>query len=121
MMPRVLLVEDDVDVAYLSAAALEDAGFEVEVAGTVDAALKACVTAVPDVAVVDVQLPYSDGWEFVRAVREGYAPVMHIAIHSVHADNEDTAEAATRWKVDVVLRKDGDLGALVRAVTALAS
>ena len=72
MRPRVLVVDDEENIAYLVASALRLAGLEVATAATGDEALAACTPASPDLVVLDVMLPDLDGFEVLR--RPGARP-----------------------------------------------
>jgi two-component system OmpR family response regulator len=67
---RLLLVEDDTEIADAVAAGLRDDGYVVEVSGDgVDALIR--LAGEPfDVAAIDVMLPGMDGFELCRRVRE---------------------------------------------------
>jgi len=67
---RVLVVEDDDDLAQVLAASLERRGLRVEVASTVTAARRLGRTFIPDLIVLDVSLPDGDGYELVEQLRE---------------------------------------------------
>jgi signal transduction histidine kinase/ActR/RegA family two-component response regulator len=75
---RVLVVDDNVDVAELIAEALSDEGFETRVALEGRAAIEAWRTFAPHAAIMDVGLPDMDGYELARAIREehGAAPTL---------------------------------------------
>jgi signal transduction histidine kinase len=75
---RVLVVDDNVDLAELLAEALGRAGFETEVAFDAHAALERWRTFSPHAAVLDVGLPTLDGYELARAVRaeHGLTPTL---------------------------------------------
>lgn len=69
MAARVLIVEDDPDIAQLVARYLEKAGFEpIQVASGRDA-LSTIRANPPDAVVLDLMLPQLDGLEVCRAVR----------------------------------------------------
>ncbi len=70
-MTRILVVEDDADIAALVGRYLEKAGFAVEVAPTGRDALTAIAARPPDLLVLDLMLPHVDGLEICRAVRAG--------------------------------------------------
>ena len=59
-MPKVLLVEDDNELRELIARGLRSRDFEVTTAGDGEAALRNSA-AIPDVIVMDIGLPDSDG------------------------------------------------------------
>jgi len=73
MAARILIVEDDPDIAELVARYLEKAGFTTERAATGRAALAAIATRLPDAVVLDLMLPHVDGLEVCRAVRANEA------------------------------------------------
>ena len=70
-MSRVLIVEDDPDIASLVDRYLQKAGFSTEVLTSGRDALKAVADRPPDLIVLDVMLPGVDGLEICRAVRAG--------------------------------------------------
>jgi two-component system, OmpR family, response regulator len=63
---QLLLVEDDVPLADALARALRGAGYGVEVAATVVAALAVLAKVEPDLVILDLGLPDLDGSEVVR-------------------------------------------------------
>ena len=64
-----LVVEDDADGAESLRAALQLDGHEVRISSTVDDALVVASSFLPDVAICDVGLPGTDGYEFARRAR----------------------------------------------------
>jgi len=68
-MARILVVEDEADVAGLIALGLERQGHEVRVAGDGRKALDVAVEWLPDLIILDVYLPMMDGFELCRRLR----------------------------------------------------
>jgi len=68
-MTRVLVVEDDRDIAELVERYLQKAGFSTEVLASGRDALKAIADRPPDLLVLDLMLPGVDGLEICRAAR----------------------------------------------------
>jgi len=66
---RILIVEDDRDIADLVAHYLGKAGFATDVMSSGREALKAITDRPPDLIVLDLMLPQVDGLEICRAVR----------------------------------------------------
>jgi signal transduction histidine kinase/CheY-like chemotaxis protein len=66
---RVLLIEDDPDVAMTTADALELCGFAVRVESDADAGLRACLEQPPDVALLDIGLQGRSGHDLARDIR----------------------------------------------------
>jgi two-component system phosphate regulon response regulator PhoB len=69
MSKRVLVVDDEADVARLLAFNLGEAGFTVATAATGEAALEAVALERPDVMVLDLMLPDLSGFEVCRRLR----------------------------------------------------
>ena len=68
-MDSILVVDDDAGLRELLQSALRFAGFAVEVAGDVPAALASIEARTPDAIVLDVMLPGTDGFDLLRLVR----------------------------------------------------
>src|SRR5262245_16082837 len=69
MASRILIVEDDPDIAELVARYLDKAGYTTERTATGRDALAALAARMPDLMVLDLMLPQVDGLEVCRAVR----------------------------------------------------
>ena len=68
-MTRILVVEDDRDIAKLVERYLLKAGFSIELLSSGRDALKAIADRTPDVLILDLMLPHVDGLEICRSVR----------------------------------------------------
>jgi two-component system, OmpR family, alkaline phosphatase synthesis response regulator PhoP len=86
---RVLVVEDDPDIAQLVAHYLEKAGFSAELLASGRDALAAIAARPPDVIVLDLMLPQVDGLEICRVVR-GNAATAAIPIIMLTARAEES-------------------------------
>jgi two-component system, OmpR family, response regulator MprA len=69
--PRVLVVEDDADIAGVLRRSLDKEGYEVRVAGDGEVALEEAGDFAPDAVVLDLGLPKLDGVEVCRRLRDG--------------------------------------------------
>ena len=75
--PRVLVVEDDEDIALAVQRSLRMEGYEVRIAADGEAALDSAVQFSPDVVVLDLGLPKLDGIEVARRLRsDGDVPIL---------------------------------------------
>src|SRR3954467_2171906 len=70
---RVLVVEDDADIAQLLVRYLEKAGFSTEVLSSGRDAVAAIAARVPDLLILDLMLPQVDGLEVCRIARSNQA------------------------------------------------
>lgn len=84
---RVLLVEDDQDLAYGVAMALNREGLEVDRAATGPEGLKRALESSPDVVVLDIGLPGMDGLQVCREVRRTSAvPILFLTARTEELD-----------------------------------
>ena len=67
--PRVLVVEDDEDIAQVLQRMLRTEGYEVRVAGDGEAAVSDARAYVPDLVILDLGLPKLDGIDVARELR----------------------------------------------------
>lgn len=67
---RVLIVEDDADLAWVERFNLESEGYEVAVALEGLAALEALDSFAPEIVVLDLMLPHVDGWSVLAKAQE---------------------------------------------------
>jgi signal transduction histidine kinase len=66
---KILLVDDEDDAREALATALGQRGAEIATARSVDGALEAVATAVPDVVIGDIAMPIEDGYSLIRRLR----------------------------------------------------
>jgi DNA-binding response OmpR family regulator len=75
--PRVLVVEDDTDIAGVLRRSLDKEGYDVRVAGDGEAAIDEAGVFEPDAVVLDLGLPRLDGVEVCRRLRDdGDVPIL---------------------------------------------
>ncbi|WDM69485.1 PAS domain S-box protein [Xanthomonas cucurbitae] len=72
---RILLVDDDQDSRDAVLHFLQQAGAQVQAAGTVDLAERHLADACFDVLVSDIAMPQRDGYDLIRSLRGGLAPL----------------------------------------------
>ena len=87
-MKRVLIVEDNADLALGLQRNLEREGHEVRVAATAAAALAIAAGEAPDLVVLDLGLPDRDGYWVLERLREGgcQTPVLILSARGLEAD-----------------------------------
>ena len=90
MTSRILIVEDDPDIAELVARYLDKAGFTAERAGSGRDALQAIAARPPDLLILDLMLPQVDGLEICRRVRASEATAgLPIIMLTARAEESD--------------------------------
>jgi CheY-like chemotaxis protein len=70
---RVLVVDDSLDTVHSVAYVLRDMGHDVEFAINGYAALEAARRFQPDVVLLDIRLPDTDGWDVARRLKRDSA------------------------------------------------
>jgi len=87
-LTRILVVEDNRDLAFGLQTALEVEGYEVRVAEDGPAGLREAREHEPDLIILDLMLPGMDGYRVLRALREGgsAAPVLILTARAEETD-----------------------------------
>jgi len=67
---RILLVEDDADLASVVLASFQNAAVEIDLAGTRQQAIRQCLDSPPDLLILDLTLPDGDGFTLVEWLRQ---------------------------------------------------
>ena len=103
-MPLVLLAEDDDDVRALAELVLRRDGFEVVAVADGQAALEAAEARTPNVAVLDVSMPFLDGVETARRLRAATGTsairIMLLTARVTAADRERGRDAGVDAQLD---------------------
>ena len=93
-MKRCLIVDDSRVIRRVAARIVEDLGFEAVEADNGGKALKASTIRMPDIVLVDRDMPVMDGLRFVRELRKTPAGRRVVAIFcDVGGEPEDIREA----------------------------
>jgi CheY-like chemotaxis protein len=113
---RILVVEDDPDLAAALVGWLGRWGHDARVAPDGPAALRATEAGLPDVILLDIGLPGMDGFDVARQVRQALAPaapkaplVIAVTGRGSEADRRRSQEAG----IDLHLDKPVDPGQLL--------
>jgi CheY-like chemotaxis protein/anti-sigma regulatory factor (Ser/Thr protein kinase) len=119
-MPRVLVVEDSATQASELRFLLEDAGFDVDIAGDGIAALASLEQGLPNIIVTDLQMPRMDGLALVEAVHKEY-PSVPVVLITAHGSEEIAARALRSGAASYVPKRDvaQDLAPVVRQIIAM--
>jgi two-component system, OmpR family, alkaline phosphatase synthesis response regulator PhoP len=119
MTMRILVVEDDPDIAELVVRYLAKAGFQTERAANGRDALQALTAQPPDLMVLDLMLPHVDGIEICRYVRN-HAALAALPIIMLTARAEESERiVGLELGADDYLPKPFSPGELVARVRAL--
>jgi two-component system KDP operon response regulator KdpE len=114
--PQVLIVEDDREIRRFVRVALEDEGYRVSEAETVERGIIDAGTRKPDVAILDLGLPDRDGVDFIRQVRT--FSTLPILVLSARTEETAKVEALDAGADDYLTKPFGvaELTARLRAM-----
>ena len=113
---RLLVVDDSPENRELVALALQDTGLVVEQADSGEAALAAVARRVPDLVLMDMQMPGMDGFTATRRLRQQGVtiPVLAFTAHALRGFEHEIREAGC----DGYLTKPIDIDTMIRTLAA---
>ncbi len=118
-MMRVLLVEDHEEIWDFLSRRLKRRGFEVTVATDGQAGVDRARADLPDIVLLDMNLPVLDGWSAARLLKEDPAtagiPIIALTAHAMAGDREKTVAAGC----DDYHPKPVDFSKLLQQIEAL--
>ena len=120
-MPRVLVVEDNVDIGWLLCHALRAAGWATDLAHRGDLALdRLARPPVPDLVVLDYRMPDLTGEDVLRAIRV-HPQLFDLPVVLCSADGPERLPADLRGMVNAVIDKPFTMAEVVGAAEAAVS
>ncbi len=116
-MPKILVVEDDKFLSEAYRSKLTTADFEVRVATDGEGALKELAGFSPDVIVLDLKMPKSDGFYFLEALRQnGQINKVPIIVASNSGDKIDIERAMALGATDYVVKSNLSMKGLIEKI-----
>lgn len=115
---RVLVIDDDMPLRGMLAAALRQHGFQVLLAGDGAEGQRALKLHKPHVILLDLAMPNVNGWDFLQHLKEtGYLGSIPIIVVSAHLRVDP--QAVLQMGVSAILPKPFNLGELVDLIEHL--
>lgn len=109
---RVLVIDDDIPLRGMLAAALRQAGFQVLLAGDGGEGHRAVTIHKPDVILLDLAMPNVNGWDFLQKLKEtGHLGNIPVIVVSAHVRVEP--QALLQMGVAAILPKPFNLAELI--------
>ena len=115
-MAKIVVIEDDVGFLDLLRVHLASAGHEVLAAGDAVLGLRAVITEGPDLILLDLTVPYLDGFEMVKALRNDPATQRIPVVVLTGRGDDETFSEARRLGASQFLTKPVTRDALIRAI-----
>ncbi|HLT20606.1 MAG TPA: response regulator transcription factor [Thermomicrobiales bacterium] len=117
MKPRILVVDDEPQILRALNAGLRANSYEPVLAADGEEALTRAATDPPNVIVLDLQMPGTDGLEVIRQIREW--STVPIIVLSAHAEERDKVQALDTGADDYLTKPFGMEELLARIRVAL--
>jgi DNA-binding response OmpR family regulator len=115
---RILVIEDERDLARGIADNLTLEGHVVEVASTGEAGLASAIAACPELVILDLMLPYMSGFEVLSQLRARY-PDLAVLILSARAEEVDKVRGFRGGADDYVTKPFGVMELMLRVKALL--
>jgi DNA-binding response OmpR family regulator len=113
---HILMVEDTIEYATLNLMVLKRAGFRVQHAPDGEAAIRLIDSALPDVLLLDLNLPRVSGWDVLKHVYSSYGEdAMRIIVTTAFSDSANRLVGKLQ-QVDRYLTKPFTPQDLIRAL-----
>jgi CheY-like chemotaxis protein len=117
---RVLVIDDDLPIRGMLAAALRQHGYQVLLAGDGAEGQRALTIHHPDVVLLDLAMPDVNGWDFLQRLQEtGHLGRIPIIVVSAHVRVEP--QALLQMGVSAILPKPFNLPDLIDLIEHLAA
>ena len=117
---RVLVIDDDLPIRGMLAAALRQHGYQVLLAGDGAEGQRALTIHHPDVILLDLAMPDVNGWDFLQRLQEtGHLGRIPIIVVSAHVRVEP--QALLQMGVSAILPKPFNLPDLIDLIEHLAA
>ena len=115
---RVLVIDDDLPLRGMLAAALRQHGFQVLLAGDGAEGQRALTIHKPDLVLLDLAMPNVNGWDFLQRLREtGHLGTTPIIVVSAHLRIDP--QAVLQMGVSAILPKPFNLPDLINLIEHL--
>ena len=116
----VLVIDDDLPIRGMLAAALRQHGFQVLLAGDGAEGHRALTIHHPDVVLLDLAMPDVNGWDFLQRLQEtGHLGTIPIVVVSAHVTVQP--QALLQMGVSAILPKPFNLPDLINLIDHLAA
>lgn len=119
-MARILIVDDEPEIIFLTERMLEKEGHKITAARNVDECFRKLEEEKPDIILMDVMMPDDDGWEACRKIKKskdtGDIPVVMFTVRS----SDDSVEKSLNYAhADAQINKPFDKEDLLNTIERL--
>lgn len=117
MAKKILIVEDDSFLQGIASTKLEKEGFSVKGASNSDEAAKALAADVPDLILLDLVLPGTDGFGILKSIRENAkTAATPVIVFSNLSEDKDVKHAKELGATDYMVKSNFTLDELAERI-----
>jgi len=102
-MQKILVIDDEEDVHYSFQRILESEGYEIHSATSARTALKKIQVTPPDLILLDVRLPDTNGLELLKIIK-GNCPEVLVIVMTAYGTSQSIIEAMQRGAYDFIVK-----------------
>lgn len=110
MKGKILIIEDNEQNLYLIRYMLEDGDYEVFTAMDGKKGIESAASLLPDIILLDIQLPTMDGYEVARQLRQipdlVKTPIVAVTSYAMSGDREKAMEAGCSGYIEKPINPD---------------
>lgn len=110
MKPRILLIEDNEQNRYLAKFLLENNGYSVTCANDGPQGIIMARELIPDLILLDIQLPSMDGYAVAKSLRAEAAlinvPILAVTSYAMPGDREKALDAGCNGYIEKPINPD---------------
>jgi two-component system NtrC family response regulator len=100
---RILVVDDDESLRWVTQAQLQQSGYDVAAAADGNAAIEQIGNLAPDLVVTDLKMPGMSGLDLLKAIRAGYPEIIVIVV-TAYGTVENAVEAMKAGAYDYITK-----------------
>jgi DNA-binding response OmpR family regulator len=117
--PRILIVEDNVDILEMYQLKFKNEGFDVQIAIDGEKGILSAVEFKPDVILLDLLMPNMDGFEVLKAIRENTGLKSKIIVLSNLGQPGDVERAKTLGADEYLIKANNQPSDVVTKVRTM--
>lgn len=120
-MAKILIIEDNLNNLYLETFILEKHGHQVFQAQTGLEGIELAVQVLPDIILLDIQLPVMDGYQVARALRSlpelNGSPIVAVTSYAMTGDRETILAAGCNDYIEKPINPETFVDQVIRHVS----
>ncbi|HPN38803.1 MAG TPA: response regulator [Melioribacteraceae bacterium] len=110
MKTKILIIEDNEQNMYMLTFLLESCGYAILQAFSGPKGIEIAISSIPDIILLDIQLPEMDGYTVARNIRKveqlKFTPIIAVTSYAMPGDREKVMEAGATGYIEKPIDPD---------------